>query len=151
MNQSAITNAYRKRLGQFGEQFAATALSELGMQVLARNWRYGRQGELDIVALLSSPQTESTLVFVEVKTRTNNRFGETVEALGIRQQQRLLLLAAAFIQAHPQYAHLNQRFDLVCVYSGSGTPQPGYAKPDLSGAGHGWNWFHLVNILDAQY
>lgn len=147
MNQSAYANAYRKRLGKSGEQFAAAVLNSAGLQVLARNWRYGRQGELDIVALSSPPQAESTLVFVEVKTRTNNRFGETVEAVGFRQQQRLLVLATAFIQAHPQYAHLNQRFDLMCVYPFAGSA----LSPETPVAGQeGWRWHHVSDILQAQ-
>ena len=58
-----------QQLGEDGEQAATAFLVEKNYQILERNWRFGR-AELDIIARVE-PQT---LVFVEVKTRSNNFF-----------------------------------------------------------------------------
>ena len=44
------TSEARNALGKYGEDLAARRLTETGMTVLARNWRGGRTGEIDIVA-----------------------------------------------------------------------------------------------------
>ncbi|MCX2716105.1 YraN family protein, partial [Mycolicibacterium sp. J2] len=44
-------------------------MQSLGLRVLQRNWRC-RYGELDVIAAEGA-----TVVFVEVKTRTNDAFG----------------------------------------------------------------------------
>lgn len=54
----------RGALGQYGENLAARQLVANGMKILARNWRSGPGGEIDIVAL-----DHETLVICEVKTR----------------------------------------------------------------------------------
>lgn len=54
----------RNALGKYGEDLAARRLTETGMTVLARNWRGGRTGEIDIVA-----RDGDALVVCEVKTR----------------------------------------------------------------------------------
>ena len=57
-------------LGKRGEQLAVSFLEKKGYQILATNWRH-RRAEIDIIAM-----DEDVLVFVEVKTRNNNNFGE---------------------------------------------------------------------------
>jgi Holliday junction resolvase-like predicted endonuclease len=53
----------RQQLGRVGEQMAAELLAGQGYQILARNWRSGRSGEIDLVA-----QDDACLVIVEVRT-----------------------------------------------------------------------------------
>ena len=43
-------NDFRRRLGVLGEATATRFISEAGLQVVDRNWRNGRAGELDIIA-----------------------------------------------------------------------------------------------------
>ncbi|MCB0244235.1 MAG: YraN family protein, partial [Anaerolineae bacterium] len=40
----------RRRLGQAGERLAEEQLVGGGYQILDRNWRDGRRGELDLIA-----------------------------------------------------------------------------------------------------
>ena len=54
----------KKRIGDFGERYAARYLMLRGYRIMARNWRSGKY-ELDIVA-----STVRDVVFVEVKTRS---------------------------------------------------------------------------------
>ncbi|MCA9871673.1 MAG: YraN family protein [Anaerolineae bacterium] len=81
----------RRRLGQAGEQLAAQKLSAYGYQILERNWRYGRRGEIDLVA-----QDGECLVIVEVRTRRGRRFGTAEESVTPRKQAQLQTLTEAY-------------------------------------------------------
>ena len=86
-----MTMLTRAEIGAFGEQLAVDHLSGLGLQVLARNWRC-RYGELDVIAADPHPDT---VVFVEVKTRTSDRFGGVEQAVTPQKVRRLRRLAGA--------------------------------------------------------
>jgi putative endonuclease len=85
-------------LGRAGEERAARYMESLGYRVLDRNWRT-KGGELDLV--VASPRE---LVVVEVKTRTSERFGHPLEAVGQIKRARLWRLSIAWIAAHPREA-----------------------------------------------
>ncbi|MBL0886464.1 YraN family protein [Myceligenerans indicum] len=84
-------------VGRCGEQIALRHVVARGWTVLARNWRCGRLGELDIVAL-----DGDVLVVVEVKTRSGSGFGHPSEAVTPRKLARLRLLAGRWTQVHRQ-------------------------------------------------
>ncbi len=81
-------------VGRFGEDTAATYLSEAGLELLDRNWR-GSGGELDIVA-----RDGAVLVFVEVKTRSSDAFGDPAEAVGAVKAARIRRLAQQWLEQH---------------------------------------------------
>ena len=85
----------RGRLGRAGEDLAAAFLRRAGYEVLERNWRCTR-GEIDVMA-----KVDTTLVFVEVKTRTGMGYGHPLESLTESKLARLRLLAGLWRQAHP--------------------------------------------------
>lgn len=87
-------------LGARGEQLAAQMLEDQGWQILDRNWRC-REGELDIVA--RDPWAD-TIAFVEVKTRSSDRFGHPAEAVHPAKLRRLRVLAARWLAAHDHRA-----------------------------------------------
>lgn len=58
-------------VGRFGEDQAAEYLEKNGYEIVARNMKFGKL-ELDIVA-----ENEDHIAFVEVKTRTVNKFTGT--------------------------------------------------------------------------
>jgi len=88
----------RGRLGRLGEDLAVTFLQRAGYHVLDRNWRCSR-GEIDVVA-----RDASTLVFVEVKTRTGLAYGHPLESVTVSKLTRLRMLAALWRQAHPAHS-----------------------------------------------
>ena len=61
--------------------------------MLERNWRC-RYGELDVVAADISSRT---VVFVEVKTRTSERFGGLAQAVTAEKVRRLRRLAGLWL------------------------------------------------------
>jgi putative endonuclease len=98
----------RQRLGQAGEQMAADLLASKGYQIVARNWRSGRSGEIDLVA-----QDGPCLVIVEVRTRRGTAFGSAEESVTPAKQARLAALAEAYCDAASWQGP--QRIDVVAV------------------------------------
>lgn len=75
----------RKLIGIKGEEKAIDYIKCKGLQVLERNYRK-RSGEIDIIAF--DPNYKE-YVFVEVKTRQNNRFGFPEEAVDDRKVSKI--------------------------------------------------------------
>ena len=83
-----------KRIGDLGEQLAADFLIKKGYTILERNFRTP-YGELDIIA-----SENDSVVFVEVKTRSTDRFGTGFEAITAKKQATLLNCAAHYADVH---------------------------------------------------
>jgi putative endonuclease len=105
----------RRFKGDAGEQIAVSYLERLGYRVAARNFRM-RAGEIDIVAW-----DGDTLVFVEVKTKTQQKFGQPEEMVTRRKQLTLERVAMAYIQRHIGTG-INVRFDVIAVQLASNRP-----------------------------
>lgn len=100
--------ATNQQVGRSGEDVAVAWYEANGYEVFDRNWRT-RHGEIDIVA-----GRHDIVVFCEVKTRTSNRFGQGIEAVGLAKQHRIRRLALAWLQQSPRhFAEL--RFDVAGV------------------------------------
>jgi putative endonuclease len=94
-------------VGRRGEELAARALAEAGLEVLDRNWRAGRR-ELDLVV-----REGDVIAFVEVKTRTPGPQAP-LEGIGARKRRDLRRAAESWIHAHPGTGR-EFRFDAVAV------------------------------------
>ncbi len=94
--------------GDAGEDAAVSLLEQKGWKIAARNWRW-KYGELDIVAW----DTDETLVFVEVKTRSNENFGGPEAAMSVRKRNRIIRSAAAYMESVGYEWKI--RFDLIAV------------------------------------
>lgn len=66
---------YNQRVGKFGEELARSYLVRHGYKIIDYNVKTSYQ-EIDIIAKLND-----ILVFVEVKTRTSDKFGRADEAV----------------------------------------------------------------------
>lgn len=108
-------------LGRYGEDRAARWYTSRGYNVVDRNWRCAA-GELDLVVV--RPTTAGLeLVVVEVKTRSSDRFGSPLEAVGTEKQLRLRRLAGEWLAARwNEVARGGRpagvRFDVVAVLGG---------------------------------
>lgn len=72
-NQTMRTNIEK---GRQGESLAIEYIKKLGYKIVEKNWHYSRNAEIDIIA-----EDKDTLVFIEVKTRTNLNYGHPFEAI----------------------------------------------------------------------
>jgi putative endonuclease len=105
--------------GQQGENVAAGYLEKQGYEIIARNVRTPF-GEIDLIAQKNSmtsifdTETEKTIVFVEVKSRTTRTFGPPEEAITPRKQAHLLASIHYYIQQNPQ-PNANWRLDIIAV------------------------------------
>lgn len=96
--------------GLFGENEASKLLLECGYQILARNFRISRIGEIDIIAW-----DNDVLCFIEVKTRSQSLYGDPVESVGYRKQKKIQLIAQLYIQQKRLFA-CEIRFDVIEVF-----------------------------------
>lgn len=94
-------------IGNSGEDLAVAHLEAKGYNVLATNFRSGKN-EIDIVA-----QQGDIIVFVEVKTRTSAFFGEPFHAVSRDKQRRTIAAANAFMEKHG--VMLEARFDIISI------------------------------------
>ena len=96
--------------GLSAESRAAAMLLAKGYRILARRFRTP-YGEIDIVA-----RKRSLIAFVEVKARAT--LDEAAYAVTPRQQARISDAASAWLQAHPEHAEFELRFDVMMIAPG---------------------------------
>lgn len=95
-----------KILGAFGEDTACEYLGKCGYKVLQRNFGC-RVGEIDIIAFQGD-----TIVFIEVKTRSSQRYGLPSEAVSKTKQQRMVKTALYYMQKYKLLDYMC-RFDVI--------------------------------------
>ena len=106
----------RRKIGNSGEDHAATLLKKRGDSLVARNWSC-KSGELDLVSW-----NENTLVFTEVRTRSSSEFGTPLESVNTVKQERLRRAALAFLsQRFPHGKLPSCRYDVVWIVTKDGS------------------------------
>lgn len=95
-----------REIGNFGETAACDYLEELDCEILERNFST-KTGEIDIIAL-----DNECIVFVEVKTRKSNAYGEPSEFVDYRKQQRIIKTAMCYTDV----MNREVRFDVIEVF-----------------------------------
>ncbi|MFT5470673.1 MAG: putative endonuclease [Verrucomicrobiales bacterium] len=108
-------------IGAWGEKIAGTWLTIRGWNVLWRNFRAKGGGEVDLVC-----RDNDTLVFVEVKTRTSDFFGQPASAV-TKDKERLITRGALAWLRRLQKPDILFRFDILEVIAIEGKPP----KPNL--------------------
>lgn len=96
--------------GQTGERIAARWLRRSGCRILACNYRAGRH-EIDLIA---EERRTGTILFVEVKTRTEGGLGRPAEAVNAQKQRFLRLAAGQWLMEHGAQER-SARFDVIEV------------------------------------
>jgi len=81
------------RRGARGEKLARRFLRSRGYKILYRNFRACGGGEIDIVC-----RDGDTLIFVEVKTRSDEDFGRPIEAVDRQKQLRVFKGGLAWLR-----------------------------------------------------
>jgi putative endonuclease len=106
-----------KKIGSLGENLVASWLKNQNYQLLHHNW-HCRWGEIDLIALNKSI---TTLIFVEVKTRSYDNWDELgLLSITPQKQQKIIKTASLFLSTNPELAEFPCRFDVALVsYQGS--------------------------------
>ncbi len=115
----------KKSFGSKGEDLACAYLKKNGYAIVERNYRYGH-GEIDIVA-----KDGATLVFIEVKARTNLEFGRPEFAVTKSKQMQIRKIAEAYLY-EKEIKDTECRMDVVAILFLRG------GKPDIN---------HIVNAF----
>ncbi len=108
MTTAKPPTGYKK--GLLAEWRAAAYLRLRGYKILAKRYKT-KGGEIDLVALRGN-----VLVFAEVKQRADYATG--AEAIHARNQARVRHAAELYLQAYPQYADCDMRFDALIITPG---------------------------------
>ena len=91
-----------------GEEIATNFLKQNGYKILARNYRSNRC-EIDIIA-----EDKSTIIFIEVKTRKNNKFSYPQEAVDSFKQQHIKKTALDYLVRN-KLTDNPCRFDVIAI------------------------------------
>ena len=106
----------QRTVGQTGERLARRHLKRRGLKILATNYRCPR-GEVDLIVLDRSTRREidaETIAFVEVKTRTSDKYTDPDSAVDADKRRRVENVADHYLAAHDTEEY-NIRFDIVSV------------------------------------
>lgn len=107
----------KDKLGRWGEKEAVRTLKRHGYRILGRNVDLGI-GEIDLVA-----RDGDELVFVEVKTRTDDDFGGPLSAVDRAKRHKLIQLARTYLAKH-RVPEAPCRFDVVGISVVDGKEDP---------------------------
>jgi len=102
----------KKEIGDLGEKLAKTFLVKRDYKVLVTNYRYSRQGEIDIIAL--DPKSND-LVFVEVKTRKDSAYGWPEVAVNGQKRDKLNKVIQYYLLKNDFSQKQNYRLDCVAI------------------------------------
>ena len=108
-------------IGAVVEQKARRWLQQQGLKFIECNY-HCTVGEIDIIM-----QDDGQLVFVEVRYRRKNSFGDGLESVDWRKQKKLHKAAAFYLLENTRFNTLPCRFDVIA------------ARPDDHAMLH-WTW-----------
>ena len=101
-----------KLLGQWGERKCERFLKRKGMKTVVRNFSCNA-GEIDLIM----SDADSGLVFVEVKSRADEKFSAAEASITPDKRAKLIRTARYFIQTR-DIENIPMRFDVVIVVLG---------------------------------
>lgn len=99
--------AQHNELGKLGEKAVIEYLMKQGYDILEHNW-YCNKNEIDIIA-----QNDEWIVFVEVKTRSSQQWGNPEDAISEAKIKRIVEAADNYIQIND--INIPARFDIASV------------------------------------
>ena len=108
----------RGLLGRWGEKYSEKFLKRKGMKTLTRNFSC-KTGEIDLIMV----DTDGSLVFVEVRTKADEKFSD-VESSIIPAKKARLKKAAHYFLSTQNIEDRPFRFDIIAIVLGTkGRPQ----------------------------
>lgn len=116
----------KKETGKLGEDIAVHYLKQNGYTILDRNFEC-RQGEIDIIAL-----DKKEIVFIEVKTRTSNKYGTPSEAVNKIKQKHMLQTIKYYLYTR-NLSNECVRIDVIEVYINNNVYKVNHIKQAFEG------------------
>jgi putative endonuclease len=105
---------FKNTQGKIGEEFAVSFLQRKGFIIIDRNFRI-RGGEIDVIAIdPSEGKGKEALVFIEVKTRSSDEYGDPLEAIGYYKLKALIKTSQFYKMKNAHLPDL-MRIDAVSV------------------------------------
>ena len=102
-------DVHKKVLGKKGEKLVEAYLKKQGCKILKRNYRTPF-GEADIIA-----QDGDEIAFIEVKTRSSDKYGSPAEAVTRQKRERYMQIAKFYWLSKGEEP--NARFDVAQVFA----------------------------------
>lgn len=96
-----------KSKGILGEQLAEAYFIKNGFKILEKNYRYKRS-EIDLIV-----GNDKLLIFIEVKFRSNNTYGNPEDFVSPNQQVKIIEAADEYI--HQINWQGNIQFDIIAI------------------------------------
>lgn len=95
-------------MGDWGEKIAKEYFKKQGYKIIKQNFT-NRMGEIDLIV-----KEKNQIIFVEVKTRTNQNFGYPEESIDFRKQNKIRMTAQNYLFKEKIFSE-NYRFDVIGV------------------------------------
>ena len=95
------------KFGKEGEQLARVFLESAGYEILEENWTF-LKSEIDLIAY-----KDSRIIFVEVKTRSSNSFGNPEDFVLMPKKQQMTRAADEYIYLMSHQGEV--RFDVISI------------------------------------
>ncbi|MCI8273825.1 MAG: YraN family protein [Clostridia bacterium] len=99
----------KRRFGIIGEKIAQSFLLNNDYEIIDTNF-YTKRGEIDIIA-----SQDKCIIFVEVKTRSNLKYGTPAMAVNNVKKRHMRTVAKIYLQLN-KLQNSDIRFDVVEVY-----------------------------------
>jgi len=103
-------------IGDLGEQIARDFLRHQGCKILYQNYRAVKGGEVDIIA-----REKNTLLFIEVKTRTQDTIGRPLDAVTDTKQHLISKGANEWLRKLDR-PEIRYRFDVIEIVLSETSP-----------------------------
>lgn len=99
----------RRQLGNDSENLAGRFLEQKGYEFVENNFSCKR-GEIDLIV-----RKENLLVFVEVRSKSSAQYGQPLETVNCKKQEKIHKAAEYYLYLHPELAELYCRFDVISI------------------------------------
>lgn len=96
-------------IGKFIEDKARHYLEQQGLKLLTRNFLC-KTGEIDLIM-----QDKNDLVFIEVRYRQSDDYGDGIESITWHKQEKLINAANTYLNKYKISDNVGCRFDVVAV------------------------------------
>lgn len=117
-NKTSNKTKATTEIGKLSEQLAAKYLITNGLTIIETNF-HCRFGEIDIIA-----KNDKTLIFVEVKYRSDVNYGGAISAVATSKQEKIKKSARIYLQQQALNEYNTAcRFDVIAMQGQLNSPE----------------------------